>query len=178
MLSTAGKWCYLCKRKGMTRLFVSLTWELPLLQSSSRSKQCFTSSTGNSITCIPSGQSYTYSSRIWGKRCFPAGLKDVSLESSVWDYQTRAGLECQIVSNRVHELFNKMCVCGGVTCCQYSLHSVTSVEPLLPPARILEIILDPFLSHPLSNPSPNPIGIDFKDNSWIWPCIQLLPPLS
>ena len=117
MFSTAGKWCYLCKRKDVTRSFVYLTWELALFQSSSHSKQYFTPSAGNSITCTRSGQSYACSSSIGGKRCFPVGLKYVSPESSVWDCQTCAGIECQIVSNRGHELFNKTCVCVCVWCC-------------------------------------------------------------
>lgn len=119
---------------------------LALFQSSSHSKQYFTPRIGNSITCTHSGQSYACSSSIGGKRCFPVGLKYASLESSVWDCQTCAGIECQIVSNRVHELVNKTCVCDVVTCCQYSLH-ITSMELLLPSARNFEIILDPFLSH-------------------------------
>ena len=148
----------------MTRSFVYLTWELALFQSSSHSKQYFTPSAGNSITCTRSGQSYACSSSIGGKRCFPVCLKYVSPESSVWDCQTCAGIECQIVSNRGHDLLNKTCVCVMLW------HAASILYILLPPwnscflqQETLKSSWIPFfLAHPLSNPSPNTIGIDFK----------------
>lgn len=173
------KWCYVCTREDGTSSSVFLSY-----LSTSTAQVLFSLSRVASPALATAQPTHLQESEVlivqgYGAKdmakCFPGGLKAVSHESDVQDHQMRRGIECQILSNRVHELFNKMCVCVAPSC-HYSLHVTTQMEPLLQHENLKSSWTPFFLSHLLSNPSPNPIGINFKDYSRIWTYIPL-PPL-